>query len=382
MRIAYVCSDPGIPVWGAKGASIHVQEMLRALSRRGAKLTVLTPRDEGTPPADLSCVQVQALPPAPKGDPETRAQLLLKANEAVTDALNALSPDLVYERHALYAHGAMEWAARQGLPSVLEVNAPLLAEEAAHRHLALPSEAEASVRRAMQSARLVCAVSPPVAEHARQMGATDAIVVPNAVDPERFPSRGPRPARPFTVGFLGSLKPWHGLPTLIEAFASLRAQVPEARLLIVGDGPERSAIETRLAELGCLDASEITGLIPAAEVPAALSRMDVGAAPYGASERFYFSPLKIYEYMAASLPVVTSRTGHLAELVAHGRTGLIVPPEDAAALADALVGLATDLARAQGLGAAARARVLSNHTWEKVAARVLSHLQASGPRAA
>jgi len=69
MHVAYVCTDPGIPVWGSKGASIHVQEMLRALIRRSAKVTLLTPRPEGRPPTDLSEVSVVPLPGAPKGDP-------------------------------------------------------------------------------------------------------------------------------------------------------------------------------------------------------------------------------------------------------------------------------------------------------------------------
>lgn len=372
MRIVHVCADPGIPVWGAKGASIHVQEMLRALTRRGARVTLLTSRAEGDRPADLAGVEVVALPPATKGDPEIRARALLSANAEVTALLDRLQPDLVYERHALYAHAAMEWAATNGQPSILEVNAPLLEEQAAHRHLALPEEAEASVRRAMRSASLVSAVSPPVVDHSLAIGARRAVCVPNGIDPARFPAPGPRPDRPFTVGFLGSLKPWHGLPTLIDAFALLRAEHPTARLLIVGDGPERAATEARLRAADAHEAARFTGLLSAADVPGALSDMDVGTAPYGASEAFYFSPLKIYEYMAAGLPVVASRTGHLAELVEDGRTGLIVPPDAPRALADALSELAAGGDAARAMGAAGRARVLADHTWAGVAERVLT----------
>jgi len=383
-RIAYVCTDPGIPVWGAKGASVHVQEMLRALGRAapGARITLLTPRSEGRPPVDLEGVEVVALPSAPKGEPEARARALLDANGDVAAALERLSPDLVYERHALYSHAAMAWAEAADRPSVLEVNAPLLAEQAAHRHLALPPEAETSVRRAMAAARLVAAVTPPVARHAREMGARDAIVVPNGVDPARFPAPAARPERPFTVGFLGSLKPWHGLPALADAFGTLLAERPEARLLIVGDGPERAAVEARLDALGALASAEITGLLPAARVPAELARMDVGTAPYGPMEDFYFSPLKVYEYMAAALPVVASGAGHLAEIVEHGRTGLIVPPGEASALAAALSQLAADPTSGRAMGAAGRAHVLAHHTWGAIAERVLARALATSGRAA
>jgi glycosyltransferase involved in cell wall biosynthesis len=304
MHIAYVCTDPGIPAWGAKGASVHVQEMLRAFLRRGDRVTLVSPRLEGTPPEDLSAVEVVALPPAAKGEPETRARAQLTANDVLAAALGQISPDLVYERHALFAHAAMEWARTRDLPSILEVNAPLVAEQTTHRSLALPEEAEASVQRAMQAAGLVAAVSAPVAEHAQAMGARKVVVVPNGVDPARFPEPQPAPRRPFTVGFLGSMKAWHGLPVLVDAFALLRRNVPDARLLIVGDGPERASVEAQLAARGLSDAAEVTGLLAAAAVPGALARMDVGTAPYGASASFYFSPLKIYEYFAAGLPVV------------------------------------------------------------------------------
>jgi glycosyltransferase involved in cell wall biosynthesis len=372
MHIAYVCTDPGIPVWGAKGASIHVQEMLRAFVQRGDRVTLLTPRLGGDPPTDLAGVTVDLLPPAPKGNPETRARGLLAMNDAVAKALERLLPDVVYERHALFAHAAMEWAAKAARPGVLEVNAPLLAEQASHRELALPLEAEASVKRAMHAASLVCGVTDPVVHYAQSMGARDAIVVPNAVNPARFPEPLARPDRPFTVGFLGSMKPWHGLSTLVEAFAGLRLHVADARLLIVGDGPERPAIEAQLATLALSDSAEITGLLPASEVAEALAGIDVGTAPYHAMEDFYFSPLKIYEYMAAGLPIVTSRAGHLDQLVSDEETGLVVAPGDAQALAKALMQMANDRQMARAMGDRARAHVLAHHTWSATADRVLS----------
>lgn len=382
MQIVYVSTDPGIPVWGAKGASVHVQEMLRAFLRRGDQVTLLSPRLEGKPPADLTAVEVVALPPNPKGDPETRARALLVVNEAVTTALARLAPDLVYERHALFSHAAMEWAQEKGLPSILEVNAPLVAEQIAHRSLGLPEEAEASVKCAMRAAGLVAAVSAPVAEHARAMGARNVRVVPNAVDPARFPKPAPSAGRPFTVGFLGSMKPWHGLPVLVDAFALLRAKVPDARLLIIGDGPERVSVEARLAAQGLSDAVEVTGLLPAAAVPSALARIDVGTAPYLASNSFYFSPLKIYEYFAAARPVVASATGHLGDIVSEGRTGHLVAPDDPTALSDALAGLARDPARARRMGQTGRDWVLANHTWDMTAERILKGATLAQERAA
>ena len=98
----------------------------------------------------------------------------------------------------------------------------------------------------------------------------------------------------------------------------------------MGDGPERAGIERSIAQAGLSDSVTLTGAVPPAEVANWLRQMDVGVAPYPEMERFYFSPLKIYEYMAAALPVVASRVGGLDRVVREQKTGLLYPPSDAA----------------------------------------------------
>ena len=374
MRIAYVCTDPGIPVFGSKGASIHVQEMLRAFLKFGAEVTLFSPRMDDPAPADLARVRRRPLRPerpSGKSNAEARAKQQLALNRIVAEALDAAGPfDLVYERHALFAHAAMQWAKGQGVPSILEVNAPLIHEQKQHRSLACEAQAAEATRRTMQAAAHVIAVSPAVAEYCAGFGA-DARVVPNGVNPDRFAI----PARhdgPFTVGFLGTLKPWHDVDTLIDAFGLVAADLPDACLLIVGEGPERERLETRLASMGLTDRAEFTGAVAADRVAEELARMSVGIASYRQDQPFYFSPLKLYEYMAAGLPVVVSRTGGLEELTGSGRFGPDVPPEDPAALAAALARLAADPARRTAMGAAARDHVLKHHSWDGIAGDLLA----------
>jgi glycosyltransferase involved in cell wall biosynthesis len=378
MRVAYVCADLGVPVFGRKGCSVHVQEVVRALRRQGARVELFTPRPEGEPPPGLEAVRVHALPRPTTKDPAARERAALAANKVLREALKRAGPfDLVYERYALWGYAGMVYARSAGVPGLLEVNAPLIEEQAEHRTLVNRGAAEAVARRAFAAAGALLAVSAEVAGYlAGYPGAGGRIhVLPNGVDPARFsPGLGPvRPREPgtFTAGFVGTLKPWHGLSVLVEAFDRLHCRHPDARLLVVGDGPERSSLEDGLARRGLAGVAWLTGAVAPEEVPPLLAEMDAAVAPYPGQGRFYFSPLKVYEYMAAGLPLVASRLGQLVELIRHEVDGLLCPAGDAAALAEALGRLRADPGLRRRLGGAARARVLAEHTWDAVVGRAL-----------
>lgn len=413
-HIAYVCADAGIPVFGTKGASIHVQSVIRALIKQGHRVTLLATRFDGPVPPGLEKVQCVELPAIPRGEPEARARASLQANDATCRLLDEHGPfDLVYERYSLWSDAGMRWARAKGMPGLLEVNAPLIVEQRTHRTLVLPDEAEAIARSAFGSASALLAVSPGVADYLGSWAGTRGRVhvIANGVDPDRFadaarlraerqalPAGATQPdghtateaaagnvaatgatgnaasaapaAAPCVIGFLGTLKPWHGLPLLVEAFERLHPLRPHTRLLVVGDGPCREETEAALAAKDLLAHCEFTGAVQADEVPALLARMDIATAPYPAQQDFYFSPLKIYEYLAAELPVVTTRVGHLDEVVREGEDGLLVAPQ-AQPLADALLQLVDDPARRQVMGHAGRARIIAHHSWDAVVTRFL-----------
>ena len=378
MRLAYLSADLGVPVFGRKGCSIHVQEVVRALRGCGAQVELFTMRPEGDPPPGLETVPVHALPLPAKGDRAAREQAALAANTPVRAVLEHAGPfDLVYERYSLWSFAGMDYARACGTPGLLEVNAPLIDEAAEHRGLVDRGGAERVAERAFGAAAALLAVSEEVAAYLRRYPDTDGRIqiIPNGVNPERFPAdlapASSKDPGTFTVGFLGTLKAWHGLSVLAEALALLRRRVPEARLLIVGDGPERERLEADLAGRGLLDVTRFTGSVASEEVPGLLASMDVAVAPYPRLANFYFSPLKVYEYMAAGLPVVVSDIGQLAAIVRHEEDGLRCPPGDAAALAAALERLARAPALRARLGHAARAKVHREHTWRAVARRIL-----------
>ncbi|MBI5836443.1 MAG: glycosyltransferase family 4 protein [Candidatus Eisenbacteria bacterium] len=384
MKILYVNSDPGVPLYGSKGASVHLRSMAGALARAGHEVRVLSERLGPKPPmaGDGPAFRVGAFPAGHVDalDPESAA---LRRNGDVREHLvcEALGwqPDFLYERYSLWGRAGVDAARMLGLPLVLEVNAPLVDEATLYRGLRHADDARRLARHVFEHASVALAVSSAVAGHVCSLGASPARVrvMPNAVERGLFESLPPRVAGhgqaagdTLTLGFCGGLRPWHGVSDLARIFLRVRSTVPAVRLLVVGDGPARAELEQAMAAAGAADALELTGAVGHAEVPAHLARMDVALAPYPPLEPFYFSPLKLFEYQAAGLPVVASRQGDLPEYVRHGETGFLYPPGHVEAASRMVLELHADRAMAARVGAASRAGVLRDHTWDCRAAEV------------
>jgi len=399
LRIGYICTDPGVPVFGRKGASIHVQEVVRTLSRAGHRPEIFTCRRGGEAPSGLTDVPVHTLP-APRGpDAAARERQARAFDHVLRQELERLGPfDLIYQRYSLWSDQGMRYASDAGVPSVLEVNAPLVEEQGRHRELCDGEGALEVTRSALRSAHLRVAVSEPVARWIRSIDPNSdgqTLVIPNGVDPRRFElasspyeigarSRSRSQDDPFTVGFVGTLKPWHGVEILIRAMARLRdggrlGGGSDFRLLIVGDGPQRSTLEEEVARRNMAAHVDFTGAVPHAAIPRLLSAMDVAVAPYPAPvdpSDFYFSPLKILEYMAAGLPVVASRFGTIEDIISDRDHGLLVTPGDAGSLAEAILRLTVDPSLRERLGTSARRRIHENFTWDHVVGRILREVRA------
>lgn len=373
-RVAYVCADPGIPVFGTKGASVHIQELVRAWRARGAEVEVYAVRRGDDVPADLADLPVHVVPVAKGSDPAAREVAQQEAAAQLAAMVTAAAPDVVHERYSLFSPILRQVRRTHPCTTVLEVNAPLVDEQRTHRVLVDEGGAEKALAAQLTAADVVACVSEPVAAWVRDRAAVLApdaaptvLVTPNGVNTDRIRAVTPDLSGDPVVVFVGTLKPWHGVEDLVRAAAL--AQVPW-RLRLVGDGPVRARLEELAAEHGV--ELEMVGAVPPEQVPAALEGALVAVAPYPASADHYFSPLKVYEYGAAALPVVASRIGEIPEVVADGVTGLLVPPSDPAALAAAIDRLAADPAAARRMGAAARERMTERHSWSHVLAATLA----------
>jgi len=368
MRVAYFCADPGVPLSGTKGCSVHTQEVICALRDLGHSVEVFAANRGSSCPSS----GFHQLPVASTISRKERETDLYNLNKKIPAILEEAGPfDFVYERHSLWSYAAMEYARSTGIPSVLEVNSPLIEEQQKYRELIHHRRAEHVARRAFQSAEVVLVVSSQITKYVKRfaLGKCRVQVVPNGVNPGRFPTSQapsiPREESILRIGFVGSLKPWHGLSILAEAFSSLRMRYPNLRLLIVGDGPERANFEESLRQMKLLDSSHFTGAVLPENVPGLLSSMDIAVAPYPEDPDHYFSPLKVYEYMAAGLPVVAARIGQIAEVIEDEENGLLFTPGNASELARAIEQLIRNAPLRKRLGTAARIAALRYHTWER-----------------
>ncbi|MDX6479909.1 MAG: ATP-binding cassette, subfamily bacterial [Gaiellaceae bacterium] len=375
MRLLYLSGDPGIPVLGHKGASVHVRELTSALTRLGVEVAVASPRIE--PMGDVLDAPVELVPipaiPTKGSDAELRAAVETQT-ETVANVAGLFGADAIYERYSLFGAAGVAAAAALGIPHVLEVNAPLRDEARRFRTLPHPDLAAEIERTVFAGTDRILAVSAALQRWLEDEGVEPGRieVVPNAVAPARVGERLSRLDADFVLGFCGSLKPWHGIEVLLEACAIAFAQAPTLRLEVVGSGPLEHLVES--ADLPA-DRLRCFGALPHAAALERLRHWDAGVAPYLPLDDFYFSPLKVLEYMAVGLCPVASDLGDVPELLGDGERGVLVPAGDAEELANAFVALARDRERAAELGRRAREHVLDTHTWEGNARIALAALR-------
>jgi glycosyltransferase involved in cell wall biosynthesis len=403
VRILYLSPDLGVPVLGRKGAAVHVRGLVGAFTRAGHQVMLAAPLLNKSPweePAELAG-QLLHLPLSTEA---TEMVLTLKAFEESVGAGSSLPgelrrilydqqsgvalkrrfehhpPDFIYERASLYGTAGVRLARELAVPLVLELNAPLAEEQATYRATGLGELAAQVERWALTRADAVLAVSAPLREYVLSLGVDPARaeVLPNGVDPNEF-QPGPRDPSVRAhwglgdgpvLGYVGGLRPWHGVGALPALLERLVRRFEGLRLVIAGDGPLRPELEDAIAKAGLARSAVFTGMVAHQEVPALIRSFDLALAPYDRFERrFYFSPLKLFEYMACGVPVVAADLGQIPEII-DGDSGLLYPPGSLDGLTAACEKLLSDPLLRRRQGEAAADKVRGHHTWDHNAARV------------
>ena len=409
MKILYLCSDLGIPVLGRKGAAVHMRVMCEALQRAGHSVVLATPslnKDPWEMPQEVG-VEIMHLPPSPEVSQAVAGVTEFNDSIGVENSVpgelrrilynqqlvgqlqrrfRSYAPDFILERASLYATAGVQLAQLLNIPLLVELNAPLALEQSAYRATGFGQLAAEAECWALSRADAVFAVSGPLRDYVLSLGISPerVQVLPNGVDAALFypAPRNPEVRAKFdlgsgpVLGFVGGLRPWHGvqvLPLLLERLIPLH---PQLRLVIVGEGPMRVALEAAFCKGNMQANVTFTGSLPHADVSELIRQFDVALAPYPVLDHaFYFSPLKLFEYMACGVPVVAAAVGQIAEVIRDGDTGLLYPPGDVDALTAACHRLLADTMLGQQLGAAAAAEVHANYTWSHNATRLVEQAQ-------
>lgn len=227
-----------------------------------------------------------------------------------------------------------------------------------------------------------CCVSADIATSARRWGTVPARkvdVVLNGIDTQLYEDRSNRETvraelgiadSAVVIGTVGRLVEVKRQDLLIRAFAEIARNNPDVQLLVVGDGPERSRLESLTARLGLTSRVVFAGYQPRPEQ--SYQAMDV----FALSSRHEGLPLALLEAWAAGLPVVVPAVGGIAKVVQHDRTGLLFPKENAVALAAALLQLLHDASLSKRLAAAGRDTVRESYSLERMADEYERHYAA------
>ncbi len=294
---------------GPSGASAHLRGVASAL--RPAAIVAARESDHRGVHGEVDVpVVTTGVPGWPAWLDRYREYTEVWAARRVARAATRLDPALIWERHSLFSDAGWKVHATTGAEWILEVNAPPVRERLRYESVRLRGWAEAWERDVLTAAPRVLAVSAWLADWLRSLGCANVRHVPNGVSPFVGDRDGTRRALGlegrFVLGFLGSMKPWHGverLPALLDA-------IPDAVGLVAGEGPV-TVEHPRIRAVG--QVSEVR----AADLCAA---MDVGLAPYAADAPPWFCPLKILAYRAQGTPVVAADIGDCRQLVGSGGT--------------------------------------------------------------
>ncbi|WP_030887735.1 glycosyltransferase [Streptomyces sp. NRRL F-5053] len=384
LRIALVSehASPLAALGGADagGQNVHVARLASLLADRGHRVTVHTRRDAPDLP---QCVplghgvdvhHVPAGPPRPLPKDELLPYMgmfgaMLSAQWA------AEPPDVVHSHFWMSGLATLQAAQDPALPFLHTYHA-LGTVKRRHQGAAdtSPGERIPCERAVGTSCHRVVATCRDEVEELTAMGVDPGrvAVVPCGVDPDVFTPVGPRwkrPSRRPLLAQIGRLVPRKGAAVALAALS----RIPHAELVIAGGptgqalshDPEARRLRELAGELGVADRVHLTGGLDREQVPELMRAADVVLCPAD-YEPFGIVPL---EAMSCGTPVVASAVGGQRDTVAHRGTGLLVPPRDPAALAEAVSGLLAAPERRRAYGAAGRRRVLSRYRWAHVADR-------------
>jgi len=315
----------------------------------------------------------------------TRMNMVRRYREFVAEVARSQRADIIHA-HSSYTNGiAARYASKRlGIPFVYELRT-LWGERAVVEDGLSPTSIKYRLvwhleLGVMRRANMVVAISRGIQDAIAERGIDvgKVVIVPNGVDTEVFVPRPPDGslvealdlAGCFVVGFIGSLGRLEGIALLIEAFGEVRRRQSRARLVIVGEGPERERLGKLVAAAGLSEVVRFTGLVPHDQILRYYSVMDVLVYPrIDARINQTVTPLKPLEAMAMGKTCLASDVGGLKELVDDGVTGTLFARGDVRDLTEKILLLGSDRDLRDRLSARAQVAVRRDREWSAIASR-------------
>lgn len=286
-------------------------------------------------------------------------------------------PVILYIRWHFAAWPTAVWARLRRIPTVQEVNGPyedLFLAWPSTRHLAWLFRR--LLRAQLRWANAIIAVTPQLAEWARRESGNERVyVVPNGANTELFNPEAPLMISipgPYVI-FFGALAAWQGVSTLLKAVEEPEWPA-EVKLIIIGDGAERQSVEAA----ACKGKVVALGTLPYAQVPGVIARSIAGLSPQtscGGRSTLGLCPLKVFETLACAVPVIVTDFPGQADIVREGECGLVIPPEDPKALAQAVAYIYSHVEERVTMGRHGRELVEREHSWARRAKQTESILK-------
>jgi glycosyltransferase involved in cell wall biosynthesis len=304
---------------------------------------------------------------------------------ALRDLARSVRPHVVIERYHNFGGEGLLAARTVKARTVLEVNAPVIDYPGSPKHLLDRLLIAEPMRRWREwQCRVADLIVTPTREILPAGTPAERVIQTEwGADTDRFRPDVPQASLPqgrIIVVFVGAFRTWHGVLHLVRAMEQLRARGRrDFQAVLIGDGPERPGVEARVKAAG-LDNVTLLGARPHDEIPGYLAAAHIGVAPFDIdahaplSLTFYWSPLKVFEYMAAGLPVVAPDIQRLRTVIEPPACGLLYDGARPDGLADALESLADPTRRAT-MGAAARRRAVDRFSWAAHCAQLDAALQ-------
>jgi glycosyltransferase involved in cell wall biosynthesis len=369
-----------------EGSQVHAKEFMEAMERHGHEVI----------PIELSIKSQQKLNELNNGERKKQLPKRTMLTELKSIASNILrfnrlvklikkhKPDAIINRYTMYDISPILINKLYGIPIIYEVNASAVYEREIEGIYYLKPIAKWAEKFIFKKANNVTLVSNELLRFFKEKGydTTRTIVIPNGVDTNKFTSPNNLTTDlkvmkekwndKIILGFLGSLKSWHGVERIIDCMPRLLESNKDIRFLIVGDGNERSKIEEKIRKSNLEDKVFITGFLDYQFIPSALYLFDIAVAPYHNIDFFHFSPLKVFEYMAAENPVVAPPFGQLSELIEDDNNGILIENNTDDELIAAVLDLANSKEKREKLGKNAKQFIEANYSWDVNAKKIES----------